>query len=156
MSATTSVPDLSREIEIDAPPARVWALVSDVRRMSEWSPQVVRSFVRGGVVRRGTTFLNVNRRGLLFWPTRGRVVRFDPHREFAFQIAENWTIWSFTLEETGTGTRVVQRREAPRGISGVSRRLTQVALGGQEPFTVELLDGMAQTLERVKAEAEAR
>ena len=27
-------------VEIAAPPATVWALVSDLRRMPEWSPQV--------------------------------------------------------------------------------------------------------------------
>ena len=49
----------------------------------------------------GTTFVNINRRGALFWPTQAKVVRFEPHREFAFRIKENWTIWSFTLEPTG-------------------------------------------------------
>ena len=102
----------------------------------------------------GHDVVNLNRRGLLFWPTQAKVVRFEPHREFAFRIKENWTIWSFTLEPTDGGTRVVQRREAPDGISGVSQRLTRLALGGQEAFTDELRAGMRQTLERIKAEAE--
>ncbi|WP_121254026.1 SRPBCC family protein [Nocardioides ferulae] len=154
MTETTTT-ELTAEIEIDAPPAAVWALVTDVRRMSEWSPQVVRSFVLGGPVRQGTTFVNLNRRGPLFWPTRAKVVRFTPHQDFAFRVAENWTVWSFQLEPTASGgTRVVQRRETPRGISGVSKGLTKVAFGGQETFTGELAEGMQQTLARVKAEAE--
>jgi uncharacterized protein YndB with AHSA1/START domain len=145
---------LEETVEIEADPARVWSLVSDVARMSSWSPQVVRTFVRGRPVQLGTTFININRRGALFWPTQAKVVRCDPHREFAFRIKENWTIWSFTLEPVAGGTRVTQRREAPDGISGLSQRLTKIALGGQATFATELRAGMRQTLERVKAEAE--
>ncbi len=54
-----------------------------------------------GPVRLGTRSYNLNRRGLLFWPTRSKVVRFEPHREFAFRVKDNRTIWSFTLEPTG-------------------------------------------------------
>ena len=35
-------------IEIDAPPARVWEVVSDLRRMGEWSPQCKKMIIRGG------------------------------------------------------------------------------------------------------------
>lgn len=151
---------LEQTIEIAAPPATVWALVSDVKRMSEWSPQVVRSVVRGRPVQEGTRFFNLNRRGLLVWPTSARVVDFDPHVRFAFRVSENWTVWSFTLEPTevdgAAGTRVVHRREAPKGVSPVSVGLTTVAFGGVTGFTEELRQGMAQTLDRVKAEAEGR
>jgi uncharacterized protein YndB with AHSA1/START domain len=150
-------PLLEETIEVAAPPAAVWALVSDVARMASWSPQVVKTFVRGGPVRDGTRFFNINRRGPLFWPTRAKVVTFEPHRELAFRIKENWTVWSFTLEPTESGgTRVTERRRAPDGISGVSHRLTRVALGGQQVFTEELRAGMRQTLERIRAELEQR
>jgi hypothetical protein len=152
MTATADT-QLEQSIEIAATPAQVWALVTDLPRMASWSPQVVKTFVRGPV-RQGTRTLNVNRRGLLVWPTRAKVVRFEPHREFAFRVKDNFTIWSFTLEPTATGTRVTQRRETPDGISDISVRLTRVALGGQEQFRSELLDGMRQTLERLKADAE--
>lgn len=147
---------LEDSIEIAAPPAKVWALVSDIPAMARWSPQVVRSKVKGGAVREGARFTNLNRDKLLFWPTNGKVVRFVPEQEIAFRIKENKTIWSFRLEPTETGgTRVVQRREAPDGISEISTRLTNVALGGQEKFARKLREGMRQTLERIKAEAEA-
>ena len=148
-------PLLEESIEIAAPPAAVWALVSDPVRMSSWSPQVVRTKVRGGAVRQGARFTNLNRRGWLFWPTQAKVVTYEPERAFAFRIKENWTVWSFTLEPTPTGTRVTERREAPQGISGVSQRLTKIALGGQQVFTDELRAGMRQTLERIKIEAES-
>ena len=150
-------PLLEETIEVAAPPAAVWALVSDVARMASWSPQVVRTVVRGRPVQEGTRFFNLNRRGLLFWPTQAKVVTCEPHREFAFRIKENWTVWSFTLEPTESGgTRVTERRSAPDGISGVSRGLTRIALGGQQVFTEELRAGMRETLERIRTEAEER
>ena len=147
---------LEESIEVAAPPAKVWSLVTDLPRMSSWSPQVLRTIVRGGPVQLGTRAFNINHRGPLVWPTRTKVVAFEPHREFAFRIKENWTVWSFSLEPAGSGTRVTQRRRAPEGVSGVSRGLTRIALGGQQVFTDELRAGMRQTLERVKAEAERR
>jgi hypothetical protein len=151
--STTTDTQLEQSIDIAAPPAQVWALVTDLPRMASWSPQVVKTFVKGPV-QLGTRTLNVNRRGLLVWPTRAKVVRFEPHREFAFRVKDNFTIWSFTLEPTATGTRLTQRRETPDGISDISVRLTKVALGGQEQFRSELLDGMRQTLAAIKADAE--
>lgn len=151
----TDVAPLEAEIEIDASPAQVWALVGDLRSMPRWSPQVRKVIVRGGQVREGAKMVNINRRGLLVWPTQSKVVAYEPERRVAFRVKENYTVWSFTLTQTATGgTRVVQRREAPHGISDLSVRLTNGVLGGMEGFTQELRDGMRQTLERVKAEAE--
>ena len=147
--------ELEESVEVAASPERVWSLVTDLPRMAAWSPQVVKTIVLGHPVRRGTRTININRRGPLVWPTRSKVVRFEPHHDFAFRIAENTVVWSFRLEPTATGTRVTQRRETPHGISGISRGLTRVALGGQETFSSELRDGMRQTLARIKAEAEA-
>jgi hypothetical protein len=88
------------------------------------------------------------------WPTTSKVVRFDPEREIAWRVKENYTIWSLTLEPAGTGTRLVQRREAPEGISDVSVRLVNAAMGGQDRFTDDLRAGMRDTLLQIKAEAE--
>ncbi|MBD8871004.1 SRPBCC family protein [Nocardioides donggukensis] len=149
-------PLLEESIEVSAPPATVWALVTDLPRMARWSPQVVKTIVRGGRgVGLGTRTVNINRRGPLVWPTRSKVVAFEPHSEFAFRIKDNYTIWSFSLEPTTTGTRVVQRRRTPDGTAAISNRLVDTVLGGQEQFTSELRDGMRQTLSRIKAEAEA-
>jgi uncharacterized protein YndB with AHSA1/START domain len=153
---TDTATELTATTTIEAAPAEVWALVTDVARMSVWSHQVVKTIVLGGEVRLGTRFLNLNRQGWKHWPTNARVVRFEPHADFAFRIAENHTIWSFQLEATGDGrTEVTHRRETPEGISGLSRGLTKVVLGGQEGFTAELAEGMQRTLARLKADAES-
>ena len=144
---------LHETVDVAAPPERVWALVTDLPRMASWSPQGVKTFVRGPVGL-GTRAFHVNRTGWKVWPTRSKVVRFEPHRDFAFRIKDNGVIWSYALEPLDTGTRVTHRRETPDGITPISLRLQDTVLGGVDRFTAELRDGMRQTLLRIKAEAE--
>lgn len=152
----TDVAPIEATTEIDAPPAQVWALVSDLRNMARWSPQCVKTFVRGGgEVKQGSKMVNINRRGPLFWPTQSKVVRFTPEKEIAFRVKENWTIWSYTLEPTASGgTRLTGKREAPDGISDLSVGLTKRVLGGTETFASELAAGIQETLGKIKADAE--
>ena len=103
---------------------------------------------------KGTKTINVNRKGMLVWPTTSKVVTFEPNRELAFRVVENKTIWSYTLTPTATGTTVVEKREAPTGTSAVSSFLVQRILGGTDEFDVELIDGMNKTLRRIKTESE--
>ena len=151
----TDVPVLEESVEIAAPPARVWDLVKDPREMTRWSPQTWKSFLRGGgQPAEGSRFVNLNRKGPLMWPTRSKIVRFEPEREIAFRIEENWVVWSFRLEAIPAGgTRLVQRRETPDGISEYSQNLTDTYLGGQEAFTEILHAGMEQTLAAIRAAA---
>jgi hypothetical protein len=131
-------------------------LVSDIERMSSWSPQVVRSIVDGDEVGVGTTFANENQQDDVVWPTNARVVRFEPPREFAFKVKENRLVWSFQLEPIPDGgTRVTQRRECPDQITDLSIGFTDKYLGGVEAFTERQRAGMRETLERLKADAEA-
>lgn len=148
--------EISATIDIEATPDRVWELVSDPAQMPRWSPQCRKMIVRGkGPVGVGTTTININRRGLLLWPTRSKIKEFVPGQRFAFTIAENGTLWSYDLEPTPTGTRLTESRHAPHGVSDISNFLTRRVLGGTENFENELEDGIRQTLERIKAAAES-
>ncbi len=150
-------PLLEDSIEIAAPPASVWALVSDVRRMPEWSPQVTSTRLRSGSdeVALGAQFTNRNIHGELEWTTHAEVVTFTPEQEFASRVEENWAIWSFRLAPTDAGTLLTQRRELPDGLSDLSKELTDGFMGGQAAFTESQLAGMATTLRAIKAAAEA-
>ncbi|MEO5664424.1 MAG: SRPBCC family protein [Nocardioides sp.] len=149
-------PLLEESIEIAASPASVWALVSDVRRMPDWSPQVTSTRLRAGfeTVELGAQFTNRNIHGELEWTTRAEVVRFTPEQELAFRVEDNWAIWSFALAASDTGTVLTQRRELPAGLSDISKELTDGFLGGQDAFTESQLAGMRETLEAIKAAAE--
>lgn len=150
-------PLIEASVDIAAPPAKVWELVSDLTRMPQWSPQVDSTRLRGDAqeVAVGVQFTNRNSQGELAWGTTGEVVRLDPGRELAFRILENWAIWSFHLEPAAEGgTRLTQRRELPEGLSELSQELTDGFMGGQEVFTAQLREGMRQTLDGIRACAE--
>lgn len=154
MSATTE--PLEEQIEIGAAPSVVWPVVSDLKRMGEWSAQCRRVWVLGGVIRDGALMVNLNRAGVLFWPTTARVVRHQPDQAIAFRIIENRAIWSFELQplDDAARTRVVERRLTPDGTSAISRFVVRRMLGGHEQFEASLRAGMRQTLERIRREIE--
>ena len=67
----------------------------------------------------------------------------------------NTSVWTYALEPTATGTRLVETRHAENGVTAVSTAVTKAALGGVDTFEKELLEGMNQSLARIKAAAEA-
>jgi len=146
---------LRAEIEINAPVSTVWGLVSDLSRMPQWSPQC-RKMKLLGPLRPGTRTLNLNRRNMLFWPTTSTITEVIPERKLAFRIPLNTTVWTYEMEPTATGTRLIESRHAENGVTAVSTAVTNAALGGVDSFESELLEGMNQSLVRIKAAAEGR
>lgn len=144
---------LQARIDIDAPPARVWELVSDLRLMPRWSPQcrVMKAF---GPLRPGTRTVNVNRRGLLFWPTTSQLIEVIPERKLAFRVNANNTVWSYELEPTASGTRLRESRHAENGVKAASNLVVSTLFGGVPSFEDELVEGMNTSLARIKAAAE--
>jgi uncharacterized protein YndB with AHSA1/START domain len=149
-----AAPLLQAHIDIDAPVATVWQLVSDLSRMPQWSPQCRLMKARGRPVRQGTKTFNLNRRGLLFWPTTSQVTEFIPEKKLAFRVNDNGTVWSYELEPSGTGTRLIETRHAENGVKPVSNMLVNALMGGVPNFEQELVEGMNQSLARIKAAAE--
>ena len=135
---------------------RVWSLVSDPRHMTRWSPQTWKTFLRGGgQLGEGARFFNINKRGLLVWPTQSKIVRFTPEQEVAWRVKDNYTIWSLKLTPNATGgTTLLQSREAPQGLSNISVTLTKRFFGGLDDFAAELQRDMGTTLAKIKADAE--
>ena len=148
-----AAPLLQAEVEINAPVSTVWSLVSDLSRMPQWSPQC-RVMKLLGPLRPGTRTLNLNRHNLLFWPTTSVITEVLPERKLAFRIPINTTVWTYELEPTATGTRLVETRHAEKGVTAASTAITKAALGGVDTFETELLEGMNQSLARIKAAAE--
>lgn len=148
-----AAPLLQTQIDIDAPVDKVWELITDTRRMPEWSPQC-RMMRPLGPVRQGTRTLNVNRRKRLYWTTTSTITEVVPQRKFAFRVNTNNTIWSYELEPTATGTRVIESRHAENGVKPMSNFLVNTLFGGVPSFEGELVDGMNASLARIKAAAE--
>ncbi|GAA1482219.1 SRPBCC family protein [Gordonia sinesedis] len=148
---------IEESIHIDATPEQVWAVISDLKRMGEWSPQCRKMIIRGGHVQRGTRTININKRGPLVWPTTSKVVRFEPNQEIAFRITENHTVWSYTITpDPAGGVTVTERREVPGGATTkLSSVLVDKLFGGADSFESELKLGMAETLNKIKRAAES-
>ncbi|WP_295647706.1 SRPBCC family protein [uncultured Dietzia sp.] len=121
-----------RSIEIDAPPARVWELVSEVRNAPRWSTQARKVLATSGPTALGTRSFNINRQGPVFWPTTSRVVDFQPERRFANRTGGHGTQWIFELEPTPSGgTRLTERSEPPAALVAAVRKLTSALPGGR-------------------------
>lgn len=152
-------PGLDRPLEVStevaATPKEVWQIVSDLRRTPEWSPECFQ--VRPlGEVRRGGWLVGLNRRNRVRWATVSRIVRFEPEHEIAWKVLTNRSVWTYRLEQTPSGTRIVERRDTPNGVSAFARGFTKVLLGGQRVHDDELEAGMADGLQRIGAITQAR
>ncbi len=87
-----------------------------------------------GPLRQGTRTFNINRRKKLFWPTTCTVTEVIPEQKLAFRVNTNGTIWSYELEPTDVGTRVVESRHAENGVKAVSNLTVNALLGGVPNF----------------------
>jgi uncharacterized protein YndB with AHSA1/START domain len=149
-----AAPLLQTQIDINAPASKVWALISDLRRMPQWSPQC-RRMQPLGPVRQGTRTLNLNRRNRLFWPTTCTVTEVIPDQKLAFRVNANGTVWSYELQPIPEGTRVIESRHAENGVKPFSTMSVNALFGGEASFERELVDGMNASLAKIKAAAES-
>jgi hypothetical protein len=145
-------------IRVEAPPGDVYALVSDVTRMGEWSPETTSAdWVDGATGPEvGARFKGRNRHGLARWSTTPRVVAADPGREFAFTttwLGKDNTRWTYRFEPDGSGTRVTESFEmlvdVPWYFTTSERWLMKV-----KDRKADLEAAMAETLERLKVAVE--
>ena len=142
-------------VDVDAPPQVVWSLVSDLERMSEWSPEVYAIDWLDGATRaaKGATFVGRNRIGMIRWGMRVRILEFEPSRRLMFATQEHnadQTRWSFDIEPTGDGSRVTERFEVVGRISLIGRTLFP-----EKRRKPHLVESCQLTLGRLKIAAEA-
>jgi hypothetical protein len=107
-----------------------------------------------GPLRPGTRTLNLNRRNRMFWTTTGTVVEVIPEKKLSFRVNTNRTIWSYELEPSGQGTRVIESRHAENGVAPFSNLSVNALFGGTTNFERELVGGMNSSPARIKAAAE--
>ena len=142
--------------EIAAPAEQVWAMVSDVTRMGEWSPENVGGTWLGGATgpKPGAKFRGTNRSGKKKWNTVGAVVDADPGRRFSFRVTAaglKVAEWIYTFEPTATGCRVTETWIDQRG--NIAKALGKPVSGVADRASHNRA-GMEQTLKRLAAVAE--
>ncbi|MFN0030426.1 MAG: SRPBCC family protein [Acidimicrobiales bacterium] len=97
-------------IEISASPEAVYALVSNMARYGEWSPQNVGGeWLDGGNGTVGDWFEGRNKAGKMEWTAKAEITEASPGQEFGF-----WTMgkeanvvhWRYSMEPAGNGTKL--------------------------------------------------
>jgi uncharacterized protein YndB with AHSA1/START domain len=119
-------PTVAAQVYIDAPPERVWDLVSDIFLMPRLSPELQEvswlDDATGPAV--GCHFLGRNANQYSgTWETVSTVVECDPPRCFSWAVGDPghpMATWRFTLRPDGTGTVLEQWARMGPGRSGLS------------------------------------
>ena len=143
-------------LHMDAPPEKVWALVSDVTRIGEFSPETFEGkWTRGatGPVEGATFAGHVKRNGVgpTYW-SPCVVTKCVENEVFEFAVGTEQVAvnnWGYRLEPEGSGTKVTEYfRLEPM----LPMRLYWTLMGHLRGRTNE--KGMRTTLERMKAVVE--
>lgn len=147
--------DLTESITVAAPPEQVYALVSDLPRMGEWSPECTRVTWSAGTTGPavGARFVGHNRVGAVRWFTQGRVVDAVPGRRFAFSVHFGpvpISLWTYGFEPADSGCRVTESWTDHR--PAALRLLFRPIFGNRVPRNEH---GIHTTLVRLKSAAEA-
>ena len=143
--------------DIAAPPEVVYAAISDVTRMGEWSEECVacewHEGSDGPAV--GATFDGHNRHGDKEWTTQGKVIAAEPGRAFAFECSMwdfHYSTWGYRIEPTDAGCRVTEWSEDLRPESALE---TSKQISGVDDRAARNRRTMSGTLERLAAAVES-
>jgi uncharacterized protein YndB with AHSA1/START domain len=149
-------PDVQVSREIAASPAAVFAALTDITRMGEWSPETVSAEWNDGATHAavGATFTGHNRNGDNEWVTEATVVELVPDERFFFDCSVRGFVfskWGYTIEPTDGGCTVTESTQDLRPesaleysarVSGVTDRLAHNRAGMEAT-----LERLAQALE---------
>jgi uncharacterized protein YndB with AHSA1/START domain len=143
--------------EIAAPADTVWAMIAELSRMGEWSPENA-----GGTWIRGATgpvpgakFRGSNRHGNKEWKSVATVVEAAPGRRFSFRVNATGipiSKWRYDFEPTESGCKVTESwsDRRPAFFKPIAARATGVAdRAARNRSTME------RTLEKLARVAEA-
>ena len=142
--------------DIAASPEAVYAAISDVTRMGEWSTECHacewHEGVDGPAV--GATFDGHNRNGDKEWTSQGKVIEAEPGRAFAFECSMmdfHFSTWGYRIEPTEDGCRVTEWSEdlRPESVLEFSQQMS-----GVDDRAGRNRETMRGTLERLAAALE--
>lgn len=150
-------PKMQISRDIAASPEAVYAAISDVTRMGEWSEECHtcewHEGFDGPMV--GATFDGHNRHGDNEWTSQGKVVVADPGRAFAFECSMfdfHYSNWGYDIEPTEDGCRVTEWVEdlRPESVIEVSQQISGVVdrVGRNEQTISGTLERLAAAVER--------
>jgi hypothetical protein len=157
-------PTVETRIWIDAPPERVWALVSDVTLMPGMSQelQAVQWLDGATEAALGARFIGRSRHEALGeWSTTSYVVEFEAGRVFGWAVEDPQhpsARWRFRLDPADGGTELSQWMQLGPARSGLSLAIDRMPDKEQKIVFVRMREferNMTATLAQIKKLAEA-
>jgi uncharacterized membrane protein len=148
---------------IDAPPDRVWEVVSDIELMPTMSQELQSIEWLDGATEPsvGAGFVGHSKHEALGeWSTTSEVIECEPERVLAWAVEDpkNPTaIWRFRLEPKDGGTELSQWVQLGPGRSGLSFAIDRMPEKEQQIVFVRMREfetNMTSTLEHIKTLAE--
>jgi hypothetical protein len=148
---------MSDSIFVAVTPDDLYAVVSDVTRMGEWSPVCKDCWWDDGAGPQvGAWFTGRNVTPERTWEARCQVVAADPGRKFAWEVNNGWVYWGYAFEPENGGTRLTESWEfLPPGIAGFRERLGAQADAEIDKRREAAKTGIPATLAAIKKAAEA-
>ena len=154
-------PAMADRIEITrhiaAPPEAVYAAISDVTRMGEWSEECHtcewHEGFDGAVV--GATFDGHNRNGDKEWTSQGKVIEADPGKAFAFECSMfdfHFSTWGYRIEPDEGGSLVTEWTDDLRPESALEFSKEMSGIDDRAARNHQTISG---TLDRLAAALEA-
>jgi len=157
-------PTVQAKTWIDAPPARVWPLVSEIELMPGMSSELQAAEWLDGATGAalGARFAGRSRHEAMGeWTATSQVVEFEPERVFAWAVgdpADPAATWRFRLQPADGGTELSQWVQLGPGPSGLSLTIEAMPDKEQKIVFVRLREferNMTATLAHIKKRAEA-
>ena len=157
-------PTVEVRIWIDAPPARVWELVSDIELMPTMSSELQSAAWLDGATgpAAGARFIGHSKHEALGeWATTSHVVEFEPERVFGWAVedpANPTALWRFRLEPKDGGTELSEWMQLGPARSGLSFAIDRMPDKEQKIVFVRMREfehNITVTLEQIKILAEA-
>jgi len=142
-------------VHIAAPTAQVYATISDLERMGEWSPENQGGrWIQGDGTAVGDRFEGTNAIGERTWTAVAEVVQCDPDSAFCFTVGalDNPVAeWGYHLAETTDGTKVTETWK----MTQLPPSLVDAPADRIQGRVDMVAAGMATTLAKLKATLEA-
>ncbi len=143
---------------IAAPPERVYGLLADVTNMGRWSPETYKCQWLDGATeaKPGVRFKGWNKDALgpmpVRWSTVCTVTAAEPGQELSFTVRQSGATWTYRFQPDDQGGTILTETRTDGDKPLVAKIFNKVVPNRD----AKLVDGMKQTLQRVKNAAESR
>ncbi|MFF0056434.1 SRPBCC family protein [Streptomyces microflavus] len=162
--------ELRADVSVRAAPEEIYAVVSDLPRSGEWSPECQGGeWISGEPSAVGSVFRGLNLRSEEVvawaplirgeWHTDSRVTAAEPGRTFRWMMlshagADQQSVWGFDVEPADGGsvlTHHFRMGTATAGIHEIVKDLDETARAKfVEEWTAKIAQDLADTLHRIK------